>query len=225
MPVGSVISLHRLDVLTSSPASLWCSGRALLTWSENPRYGSPVSNRAVRIRTHSARAEIDRTTDLSFGDSSDHCSSASTARMNASGIWMPWCRFSAFRFGSPPVGRRISMNSSISGCHTGKYTAADPRRSDPWEIAKVNESITRMNGITPDVLPTAPTFSPIERRLPQYDPMPPPFDASHTFTFHSPTIPSRLSDASLRKQEIGRPRWGPPFDSTGGGGMKPRFDM
>jgi hypothetical protein len=38
-----------------------------------------------------------------------------------------------------------------------------------------------MNGMTPEVLPTAPTFSPIERRLPQYDPMPPPFDASQTF--------------------------------------------
>ena len=123
------------------------------------------------------------------------------------------------RFGSPPVGRRISTNSSISGCHTGRYTAADPRRSEPCEIASVSESITRMNGITPEVLPTAPTFSPIERRLPQYDPMPPPFDASQTFSFHSPTMPSRLSDASFRKQEIGRPRLVPPLDSTGVAGM------
>ena len=76
-----------------------------------------------------------------------------------------------------------------------------------------------MNGITPDVFPTAPTFSPIDRRLPQYDPMPPPFDASHTFSFHSPTMPSRLSDASFRKQEIGRPRLVPPLDSTGVAGM------
>ena len=119
------------------------------------------------MRTHSARAEIERTGVSSFGDSSGHCSSASTARMNASDTRMPWCRFSALRFGSPPVGRRISTNSSISGCHTGRYTAAEPRRSEPWEIASVRLSITRMNGITPEVLPTAPTFSPIERRLPQ----------------------------------------------------------
>ena len=90
------------------------------------------------------------------------------------------------------------MNSSISGCQTGKYTAADPRRSEPWEIASVSESITRMNGITPEVLPTAPTFSPIERRLPQYEPIPPPFDASQTFSFHRPTMPSRLSETELR---------------------------
>src|SRR6202046_625099 len=114
------------------------------------------------------------------------------------------------------------MNSSISGCQTGKYTAADPRRSDPCEIASVSESITRMNGMTPEVFPTAPTRSPIERRLPQYDPIPPPFDASQTFSFHSPTMPSRLSDASFRKQEIGSPRCVPPVDSTGVAGLNPR---
>ena len=33
-------------------------------------------------------------------------------------------------------------------------------------------------------------------------------------------MPSRLSEASFRKQEIGRPRfWAPPFDSTGVAGM------
>ena len=88
-PVGSVISLHRFDVFTSSPASLWCSGRARFTWSEKIRYGSPVSIRAVRMRIHNPRAEIDRTTDPSFGDTSGHASSASTARMNASDTRMP----------------------------------------------------------------------------------------------------------------------------------------
>ena len=79
--------------------------------------------------------------------------------------------------------------------------------------------MTRINGITPLVLPFMPTFSPIERRLPQYDPMPPPLLASHTFSFHKPTMPSRLSDASFRKQLIGRPRDVPPLDSTGVAGM------
>ena len=76
-----------------------------------------------------------------------------------------------------------------------------------------------MNGITPEVLPFCPTFSPIERRLPQYDPIPPPLDASQTFSFQRPTMPSRLSVASFRKQEIGRPRLVPPFDRTGVAGM------
>ena len=49
--------------------------------------------------------------------------------------------------------------------------------------------------------------------------MPPPLDASQTFSFHSPTMPSRLSDASFRKHEIGRPRLVPPFYSTGVAGM------
>ncbi len=123
------------------------------------------------------------------------------------------------RFGSPPVGLRISMNSSISGWETGRYTAAEPRRSEPWLIASVSESITRMKGTMPEVLPFCPTFSPSERRLPQYEPMPPPFDASHTFSFHSPTMDSRLSFASLRKQLMGRPRVVPPLLSTGVAGM------
>ena len=86
-------------------------------------------------------------------------------------------------------------------------------------MASVRLSITRMNGITPEVLPFWPTFSPIERKLPQYDPIPPPLEASQTFSFHRPTMPSRLSDASFRKQEIGRPRVVPPLDSTGVAGM------
>ncbi len=59
------------------------------------------------------------------------------------------------------------MNSSISGCETGRYTAAEPRLSEPWLIASVSESITRMKGMMPLVLPMPPTVSPIERRLPQ----------------------------------------------------------
>src|SRR3984957_14091380 len=111
------------------------------------------------------------------------------------------------------------MNSSISGCETGKYTAAEPRRSEPCEIANVRLSITRMNGMPPEVLTTAPTFSPTQPRLPQYEPMPPPFDASQTFSFHSPTMPSRLSEASFKKHDIGKPRCVPPLDNTGVAGM------
>ncbi len=119
------------------------------------------------MRIHKPRAEMRRTTESSFGEISAQSSPASTARIKASETKRPWCRFSAFRFGSPPVGRRISTNSSISGWLTFKYTAAEPRRRLPWLIAKVRLSITRMNGITPEVLPFCPTFSPIERRLPQ----------------------------------------------------------
>ncbi len=49
--------------------------------------------------------------------------------------------------------------------------------------------------------------------------MPPPLLASQTFSFHSPTMPSRLSEASFRKQEIGRPRVVPPLDRIGVAGM------
>ena len=56
----------------------------------------------------------------SFGLVRPHSSSFSTARMKASEMRRPWCRLSALRLGSPPVGRRISMNSSISGWLTGR---------------------------------------------------------------------------------------------------------
>ena len=92
-------------------------------------------------------------------------------------------------------------------------------------MASVSESMTRMNGTTPDVLPFSPTFSPIERKLPQYEPMPPPRAASQTFSFHRPTMPSSESVASLRKQEIGRPRLVPPLDSTGVAGMNHKLEM
>ena len=49
--------------------------------------------------------------------------------------------------------------------------------------------------------------------------MPPPLEASHTFSFHRPTMPSRLSLASFKKHEIGSPRCVPPLDSTGVAGM------
>ena len=55
--------------------------------------------------------------------------------------------------------------------------------------------------------------------------MPPPLEASATFSFQTPWMPSRLSLTALRKQEIGRPRSAPPFDSTGVAGMNHRFEM
>ena len=55
--------------------------------------------------------------------------------------------------------------------------------------------------------------------------MPPPFEASHTFSFQVSTMPSRESGTELRKQEIGRPRLAPPFDSTGVAGMNHSCDI
>ncbi len=75
MPVGSVISLHRFEVFTSSPASFCRSGRARFTLSLNTRYGSPVSIRAVRMRIHRPRAEMRRTMAPSLGEVSAHSSS------------------------------------------------------------------------------------------------------------------------------------------------------
>jgi hypothetical protein len=45
----------------------------------------------------------------------------------------------------------------------------------------------------PLVLPLRPTGSPIPRTRPQYVPMPPPFDASQTFSFQISVIACRLS--------------------------------
>ena len=55
--------------------------------------------------------------------------------------------------------------------------------------------------------------------------MPPPFEASHTFSFQVPTMPSSESDTAFRKQEIGRPRGAPPLESTGVAGMNQSCDI
>ena len=50
---------------------------------------SPLSIRVVRMRIHSDRAEMERTTEPSLGERSAQGWSSSTARMNSSGIWIP----------------------------------------------------------------------------------------------------------------------------------------
>ena len=77
----------------------------------------------------------------------------------------------------------------------------------------------------PDVWPQPFTVSPIERTPPQYVPMPPPFEASHTFSVQVSTMPSRLSSTEFRKHEMGRPRSVPPFERIGVAGMNQSFDM
>ena len=55
--------------------------------------------------------------------------------------------------------------------------------------------------------------------------MPPPFEASQTFSFQVSTMPSSESGTALRKQEIGRPRVVPPFERTGVAGMNHSCDI
>ena len=55
--------------------------------------------------------------------------------------------------------------------------------------------------------------------------MPPPFEASQTFSFQMSTMPSSVSGTAFRKQEIGSPRVVPPFDRTGVAGMNQSCDM
>ncbi len=55
--------------------------------------------------------------------------------------------------------------------------------------------------------------------------MPPPFEASHTFSFQVSTMPSSESDTELRKQEIGSPRVVPPLERTGVAGMNHSLDI
>ena len=55
--------------------------------------------------------------------------------------------------------------------------------------------------------------------------MPPPLEASQTFSVQVSTIPSRLSSTAFRKQEIGKPRVVPPLLRIGVAGMNHSFDM
>ena len=55
--------------------------------------------------------------------------------------------------------------------------------------------------------------------------MPPPFEARDTFSFQTRWMPSSESWTEFRKQEMGRPRFAPPFDSTGVEGMNQSLDM
>ncbi len=107
-----------------------------------------------------------RSTSPSFGLRSTNGRSSRTASMNSSVMQMPWCRLRLLRLKSPE-GLRISMNSSISGWCTSRYTAAEPRRSEPCEIASVSESMTRTKGMMPEVWPQPLTVSPMERTPPQ----------------------------------------------------------
>ena len=55
--------------------------------------------------------------------------------------------------------------------------------------------------------------------------MPPPLEASQTFSFQTSTMFSSESETEFRKQEIGRPRSAPPLESTGVAGMNHSFEM
>ena len=55
--------------------------------------------------------------------------------------------------------------------------------------------------------------------------MPPPREASQTFSFQVSTMPFRLSGTELRKQLIGSPRPVPPLDSTGVAGMNHSLEI
>ena len=49
--------------------------------------------------------------------------------------------------------------------------------------------------------------------------MPPPLAASQTFSLHKSNIPLRLSLASFRKHDIGKPLVVPPLERTGVAGI------
>ena len=52
--------------------------------------------------------------------------------------------------------------------------------------------------------------------------MPPPLAASQTFSLQRSKIPERLSDASFKKHEMGRPLSVPPFERIGVEGINQR---
>ena len=55
--------------------------------------------------------------------------------------------------------------------------------------------------------------------------MPPPLAASQTFSSQRSVMPLRLSLASFKKQEIGKPLSVPPFDKTGVAGINHKLLM
>ena len=55
--------------------------------------------------------------------------------------------------------------------------------------------------------------------------MPPPLEASQTFSFHKVTMPSKESVDSFKKHEIGKPRSVPPLLKIGVAGMNQRLEM
>jgi len=219
---AKVISLHRFEVLTLE-AGEPCDARAiaLFTWSTNTRYGSPVSMRAVRIANpQRARAESLRWTAPSFGETRAHSSSFSTATHEGVGNEKArGCRFGALRFGSPPVGRRISMNSSISGWLTGRIDggrAATQRALGDRQRERIHGP--RMKGTTPgglavhaDLLTDRAQVAPIGGRCRRHGAASQ--DVSRSTGRRCPRA-SRL--ASFRKHEIGRPREGAAVRQDGG---------
>ena len=56
-------------------------------------------------------------------------------------------------------------------------------------------------------------------------PMPPPLDASQTFSDHVSTMLARSSSTAFKKHEIGKPRSVPPLLKIGVAGMNQRRDM
>src|SRR3546814_8671173 len=74
-----------------------------------------------------------------LGSNSDHAASASTRRMNRSGIQLARLRLWVRR-ASSPVLSRSSRNSCTSACHGSRYTQAAPLRLPPWLTAATEES-------------------------------------------------------------------------------------
>jgi hypothetical protein len=66
--------------------------------------------------------------------------------MKASVSSTPWCRLSALRFEVAPMPPDLDELLDLGVRDIGRYTAAEPRRSEPWLIASVRLSITRMKG-------------------------------------------------------------------------------
>jgi hypothetical protein len=113
-PVGSVISLHRFEVLTFRPSSRWCC-RHRGSRVDEDQVGLAGREARSRMRPQRGRSTSARTSLPSFGRRRPNGPRRPSRRsMKASVMLMPWCRFSALRLKSP-VGLRISRNSSISG--------------------------------------------------------------------------------------------------------------
>ena len=116
-----------------------------------------------------------------------------------------------------PCGSPGTPRSPDGGCRD----RPPPNRgaASPGEMASVSPSITWMNGMMPRGLAAPSPFRRWSGPCPNRCRCRRHCEASATFSFQVPTMPSSESDTSLRKQEIGRPRLVPPLDRIGVAGM------
>ena len=221
IPVGSVISLHRLVVLTSSPASLWCSGsRVVHMVGEDQVRLAGLDPRGQDADPERAGADILRTIAPSFGDVKrpllvrlDRAHEGVRDQQPVVQVQRLAVRVAA--------GRAADLDELLDLGMRDRQV--DRRRAPPQRALRDRQ---RQAVHHPDERHHAGGLAVLARPSRRSS-----ADCPNRSRCRRPSTPARHSrstarrcrrgcrTASLRKQEIGRPRLVPPLDSTGVAGM------